>query len=193
MRFSKSASALELAFLWARGLVGPASCSISFLLALHVYAGGSALAQVEVEGPPPTATHFVVDAPGSVIQYFPFSITVTVQDQFNFTVTNYTGVVHFTSTDTGTNGTHLPPDSTLTNGTGTFTVFLGTPGSQTVTVSDASDPSITGTSFPIFVNRQGSSHADRDSDSSTDAHRDSYGFTDTNGDSGTFTSTIRWF
>jgi len=102
--------------------------------------------------PPTTVTHFIVDAPSSVVQYFPFTFTVTAQDQNNFTVTDYPRTVHFSSTDsTGT----LPPDGPLTNGTGTFQAFLRTPGSQTITVSDTSDPSISGTSFPIFVNAKG--------------------------------------
>ena len=67
-------------------------------------------------------------------QYFPFNVTVTALDQFNNTSTDYTGTVHFTSTSSG-NGTHLPTDSTLTNGTGIFSVMLGTPGNQTVTAT----------------------------------------------------------
>ncbi|MEY2490806.1 MAG: hypothetical protein QOC70_2748 [Verrucomicrobiota bacterium] len=112
--------------------------------------------------PTPTATpsttpnepHFEVSAPLAVTQYFPFNITVTAK-LFNNTWTNYTGTVHFTSTSSG-NGTHLPADSTLTNGVGTFSVMLGTPGFQTVTARDTVNPSMIGESNPIFVHAKGS-------------------------------------
>jgi len=65
----------------------------------------------------------------------PFSFTVTAQDQLGNTVTSYAGVVHFTSSDTAA-GVALPPDSSLTNGQGTFTATLVRAGSQTLTASD---------------------------------------------------------
>jgi hypothetical protein len=105
--------------------------------------------------PTPVATHFSVTAPSAVIQYFSFNVTVTALDQFNNVVTGYPGTIHFTSTDINPNGTRLPPDSLLTNGTGSFLTRLGTPGFQTVTATDTIDSSITGTTGPIFVNAKG--------------------------------------
>src|SRR5436190_4578946 len=105
--------------------------------------------------PTPVATHFAVSAPSAVIQYFSFNVTVTALDQFNNVVTGYPGTVHFTSTDINPNGTHLPPDTTLTNGTGTFIARLGTPGFQTITATDTASEGITGTSGNIFVNAKG--------------------------------------
>src|SRR4030095_16353371 len=43
------------------------------------------------------------------------------------------------------------PNSMLTNGAGTFSVTLTTPGSQTVTATDTASPSISGTSAAINV------------------------------------------
>ena len=48
----------------------------------------------------------------------PFNFTVTALDPFNNTATGYGGTVHFTSSD---GAAALPANSTLTNGTGTFT------------------------------------------------------------------------
>src|SRR5207244_4069385 len=89
------------------------------------------------------ATHYTVSAPANATAGAAFSITVTAQDQFGNTVTNYAGTVHFTSSDPQP----LPPDhSTLTNGTGTFSVTLKTSGNQTITGTDTVTNTITGTS-----------------------------------------------
>ena len=97
--------------------------------------------------PPPTTTHFVISAPFSSGRGSPLGIAVSARDQFNHTAAGYTGTVHFTSTSSG----NLPPNSTLTNGTGFFVVTLNTPGDQTITATDTSNGSITGTSNSVFV------------------------------------------
>jgi hypothetical protein len=97
--------------------------------------------------PAPITTHFVVNVPSQVNQFLPFPIMVSARDQFNRVATSYTGTVHFTSTSNG----NLPADSTLTNGAAIFTMGLSAPGNQTITATDASNPSITGTSTPVFV------------------------------------------
>jgi hypothetical protein len=64
------------------------------------------------------------------------TITVTARDLFGNVVPNYTGTVHFTSTDTQAT---LPADYTFTaadQGVHTFTLTLRTAGSQTITASD---------------------------------------------------------
>src|SRR5207302_2049000 len=78
----------------------------------------------------------------------PFSVTVTALDQFGNTVTGYLGTVQFTTTDTGA-GVLLPTNYTFTAtdaGVHTFTnaVALVSAGSQTLTVADAGNSSITG-------------------------------------------------
>jgi hypothetical protein len=106
--------------------------------------------------PTPTATpsttpnepHFEVSAPSIVLPSEPFNITVTAK-LFSNVFTGYTGTVHFTSTSAS--GAHLPPDSTLTNGVGTFSVTFDIPGNYTITARDTVNPSMIGTSGTIFV------------------------------------------
>jgi hypothetical protein len=97
-----------------------------------------------------TATHFTVSAPASATSGVAFNFTVTALDAFNNTATGYTGTVHFTTTDGGA-GVVLPANSTLTNGTGTFSATLKTTGPQTITATDTVTASITGTSNSINV------------------------------------------
>ncbi len=73
---------------------------------------------------------------------------MTALDSSGNTVTNYPGIVHFTSTD---GAAVLPANATLTNGTGTFSATLKTAGNQTITATDTVTASITGTSGNINV------------------------------------------
>jgi hypothetical protein len=57
------------------------------------------------------ADHFAVSAPAGATAGTPFSVTVTVQDAYNHTVTGYTGTVHFRSADPY--GANLPADYTF--------------------------------------------------------------------------------
>ena len=98
-------------------------------------------------GTPLPTTHFAVSAPEYVYQGFAFLSRITAKDQFNNTVTGYLGTVQFTSTGLS----YLPPNCPLPNGTGLFMTTLNTLGYQTITATDTSDPSISGTSNPIFV------------------------------------------
>ncbi len=88
--------------------------------------------------------------PAGVTAGTPFSVTVTAQDQYGNTATGYNGTVRFTSTDTGS-GVSLPANSTLTNGTGTFSATLVTIGNQTITATDTSNSSITGSATTIVA------------------------------------------
>ena len=93
------------------------------------------------------ATHFVVNAPGTASTgQVPF--TVTAEDQFNNIAPTYAGTVAFSSSD---GAAVLPANSPLTNGAGTFTVTLKTPGNQTLTATDNQTSSITGHSGTIVV------------------------------------------
>jgi len=74
-------------------------------------------------------------------------IGVTAQDASGNTILNYSGTVHFTSTDPKA---ILPPDSTLTNGTGVFSVTFNTTGTQTVSATDLAT-GVTGTSANVTV------------------------------------------
>ncbi|HDH63460.1 MAG TPA: hypothetical protein ENF66_02055, partial [Firmicutes bacterium] len=77
-----------------------------------------------------------------------FDLTVTAVDEYNNTITNYLGTVHFTSTDPNTNVV-LPSDYTFVavdSGTHMFVggVTLCTAGPQTIYVEDTSNPLIKG-------------------------------------------------
>jgi hypothetical protein len=91
---------------------------------------------------PAAADHFLV-APGlsATEAGSPFDISVTVQDQFNNTVTGYSGTVTFSSADPY--GANLPPDYTLSGADdGTHTFVLGatlyTAGAWDITATDKS-------------------------------------------------------
>jgi hypothetical protein len=101
------------------------------------------------------ASKFAVVAPSSATAGSPISVSVTAQDPYDNTVTNYTGVVHFTSSDSQAT---LPANSTLSNGTGTFSVTLKTAGSQTVTATETVTSSITGTSGAVTVAAASATH-----------------------------------
>jgi hypothetical protein len=110
---------------------------------LNACGGGGGLTQTDV------ATHFSVAGPPNATAGTVFSLTVSALDASNKVVATYSGTAHFTSSD---GQALLPGNSTLTNGTVTFTaVTLNTTGNQTVTATDTVNPSITGTSQSITV------------------------------------------
>jgi hypothetical protein len=94
------------------------------------------------------ATHFSVTAPATATAGTGFSFTVTALDASNNTVASYSGMVAFSSSDPQA---VLPANSTLTQGTGGFSVTLKTTGPQTITATDSATHSITGTSTSISV------------------------------------------
>ena len=78
------------------------------------------------------------------------TFTVTARDAYGNTATNYDGTIHFSSNDTSTVAS-LPPDSTLTNGVGTFSATLVTAGTRFITVTDTAS-GVAGTEGGILVN-----------------------------------------
>jgi hypothetical protein len=83
-----------------------------------------------------------VNAPTTVSPGQPFQVTVTAVDQWGNTASTYVGTLHVSSTDPDA---QLPDDYTLTpeeGGSHTFTVTLQTPGPQTLSIQDTSDPSL---------------------------------------------------
>ncbi len=98
-----------------------------------------------------TAARFSVNAPATAAEGMTVSFTVTALDASNNVVTNYAGTVQFTSTDARA---VLPANTSLTNGTATFSATMKTAGNQTVTVTDTTTASITGTSNSIDVGAQ---------------------------------------
>lgn len=96
------------------------------------------------------ASQFIISAPSSVSSGSAFSLTVKVEDVYGNVVTGYTGTVHFSLS--GGSGS-LPADYTFTagdNGVHTFTGLTLTAQrknrqqSDTITVSDSKNSSITG-------------------------------------------------
>ena len=98
---------------------------------------------------PAAATTFTVTSSGgSETAGTGFTVTVTAKDAFGNVDTNYTGTVHFTSTD---GGATLPADYTFVGGDAgahTFPATLTTVGSQTIT---ATQGAVTGTTPAITV------------------------------------------
>ena len=76
------------------------------------------------------------------------NVTVTAQDAYGNTATGYTGTVVFASSD---GRAVLPPNSTLTSGTGTFGVTLKTAGTQSVTATDSNNSNISGSEVGITI------------------------------------------
>ena len=81
------------------------------------------------------ATALSLTAPATAVAGTAFNLTITARDAAGKTVSGYGSTVHFSTSDTSTSVV-LPPDSTLTNGQGTFSVTLTRAGAQTITVSD---------------------------------------------------------
>ncbi|HYV34555.1 MAG TPA: LamG-like jellyroll fold domain-containing protein, partial [Gemmataceae bacterium] len=102
------------------------------------------------------ATHFSVSGtPTSVAAGASVSFTVTALDASNNPTAAYSGIVHFTSTDSAAT---MPPDIPLVNGTGTFSIALKTAGTRTLTATDTTVAAIAGTSNSITVNPGAASH-----------------------------------
>jgi uncharacterized repeat protein (TIGR01451 family) len=99
--------------------------------------------------PAAASTQVVTGFPSPILAGTAGSFTVTAKDAFGNTATGYTGTVHFTSSDSQAT---LPADSTLTNGTGSFTATLRTVGTQSITATDTVNASMTGTQSGITVN-----------------------------------------
>jgi hypothetical protein len=95
------------------------------------------------------ATYFVVSGfPNPTTAGVAHTVTVTAYDAYGNVATGYTGTVHFTSSD---GQAVLPADSTLSSGTGTFSVTLKTAGTQSIYATDSVDSSITGSQTGIIV------------------------------------------
>lgn len=97
--------------------------------------------------PPAKATHFSVSSPANIPTGTFFNFTVTALDAANNPVDNYSGSVHFTSSDTHA---QLPQDSPVVSGQN-FSVALITSGNQTITVTDKTASTIAGSSNAINV------------------------------------------
>ncbi len=94
---------------------------------------------------------FLVTAPSSADSGVAFNFVVTAQDAYGNVITNYTGTVHFSSTD---GSGILPADYSFQlsdSGSRIFSSTLITNGIQTITATDIISGSISGTSNNINV------------------------------------------
>jgi probable HAF family extracellular repeat protein len=101
--------------------------------------------QVSVSG---AAAQFRIAMPAYLAKGLQTGMFVTVLDASENIVTNYTGTIHFTSSDPAA---VLPPDGGLTVGNLTFPITFNTYGSQSVTATDTANPSVSGASNPVTV------------------------------------------
>jgi hypothetical protein len=109
--------------------------------------------RVSVTVTPAAAAAITVQTPGAAGMGQAFQVSVTVKDRFGNVATGYTGTVHFATTD-GSPFVNLPANyrfSAADAGIRTFSATLWSPGSQTITVTDTANGSVTGTSPPIQV------------------------------------------
>jgi hypothetical protein len=104
-------------------------------------------------------TSFVVSGyPSTVTAGSANGFTVTAEDAFGDTLAAYTGTVHFTSSALNS---VLPANYTFTSadaGVHTFSAVLRSAGTQSITVQDTANPSITGSQTGIVVNPAATNH-----------------------------------
>ena len=108
--------------------------------------------------PAPTPSFVLTSVPSSTTAGSTFTVTVTATNPNGTTDTDYTGTVQFTSTDPQA---VLPANYTFTTadqGVHTFTATLKTAGSQSLTVTDTTNPAIAGTQTGITVSPAAASH-----------------------------------
>lgn len=114
-----------------------------------VYAGVTVTQSIEVT-PAAPSTFLVSGFPSSQTTGSPANFTVAAVDAFGNLV-NYTGTVHFTSTDTAA---LLPANYAFTatdNGIRSFTATFQTDGTQSLTATDTLHPGITGSQTGIQI------------------------------------------
>jgi hypothetical protein len=103
--------------------------------------GGTITGGATVTVAPLAATNFVL-AGGAGAIGFVRPVTIVARDAYGNTATGYSGTVHVTSSDAAA---ILPPDTALVNGVGSVNVTLLTIGTQTITATDVTNPTLTGT------------------------------------------------
>jgi hypothetical protein len=103
----------------------------------------SVATSLSVSVAPGAVTHFIVSGPTSVTKGVGFKITVSAADAFGNVNPTYRGAVHLSSTD-GTGGTQNFTFSNNDNGVHIFSYTFNALGFQTITITDTSNSSITG-------------------------------------------------
>lgn len=98
--------------------------------------------------PAAASTLIISGSPSVVIAGDPTSFTVTALDPFGNIATGYDGTLSFSSTDPKA---VLPGDSSLTDGTGTFTATLESAGLRFISAADTVNAGVSGTGSAISV------------------------------------------
>jgi hypothetical protein len=112
-------------------------------------AGGGISASSPIVVQATAANHIdLTNTPATATAGQPFPFTVTARDTLGNVAIQYSGTLAFSS---GDSSFVSPPNSPLSNGSGTFTAALKTAGSWTITAIDLSNASIRGTSAAINV------------------------------------------
>jgi exo-beta-1,3-glucanase (GH17 family) len=90
---------------------------------------------------PAPVDHFVFSVPTNITAGSPATVTLSARDPYDNPVTEYSGTVQITSSDSQA---VLPEEVTLSNGVATFGVTLKTSGIQTLTATDTITSTLTG-------------------------------------------------
>jgi fibronectin type 3 domain-containing protein len=112
-------------------------------------ASGSVTSTIMVS--PATASKFVISGLSTATVGTSKSFTVTADDAYGNVATGYTGTVEFTSSDTAATLPGNTPFTSADAGIQTFSVTFGTPGTQSLTVTDTGNASLTATQSGISV------------------------------------------
>jgi hypothetical protein len=125
-------------------------------IAEHLNNAGKATAMADLFT---VATRLLVSAPARVAAGAPFTVTVAALDDAGHTATNYTGTIHFTSSD---GAAILPGDYTFTGNDGDAGVHsfpgaaaLCTQGGQAVAAADTTTATIAGSAAVVVATPQG--------------------------------------
>ena len=97
---------------------------------------------------PAAPARFRINLRGNPKAGTPYQFSVQATDIYGNATPTYSGTVHFTSTD---GAATLPADTTLSGGIGYFAATFRTVGSQTFTLTDTINASITSTSAVLTV------------------------------------------
>jgi phosphoglycolate phosphatase-like HAD superfamily hydrolase len=141
---------------FASGVATFPGLSLNRLGAYTLFSPGSstvlaATAQVKVV----TVTHFGITVSGvpstGLVAGQPATFTVSALDSSGAIVSNYTGTIHFTSSDPRAVKPANYPFTLADNGSHSFSIPLETAGRQTITVTSTTQPKIRSTSPPVLV------------------------------------------
>jgi hypothetical protein len=131
-------------------LVTAGNQTLSVIDTSTVASGGTGLSSASVAVNPAVVSALTITGlPATVTRGATQTFTVSGKDAFGNTTTTYGGTVHFTGSDPQA---VLPPDTTLTGGTGTFQVVFASLGTQSLSVADTSNSALAATQGGITVN-----------------------------------------